>query len=402
MEKFIRRFTAFLLALAIGLCIINDQTDFFLHFGDYVPSLREKSPKAVETVSQISMRVSDITDLIPSPSEIIAMIKHEELPIDPSDVAVNAYIEDSPMLSFYPDENISMMFSDERALDVFGITNSSNKRNLIVRITSQRAEELDQTAISTDSSGQFKKTVKIPDTSLDRLNIEVYTGSRPYGEFESWVYNYIKIKKNEYGAWQIEESPVYEHNREMYEKDKSVSDALRRTPSIQSENSAIIEIAKQLTENCTTDYERILSIHDWVCDYIRYDTDSLSSTETAPYFAEDVVKNRSAVCLGFATLYAALCRSIDIPCNVVSGYALGVGSDTEWTALTIETDEQNHAWNEAYVDGRWVIVDTTWDCVNKIENGAVVEGTETSHLYFDANLEFFSSNHKILEYSKRR
>ena len=115
----------------------------------------------------------------------------------------------------------------------------------------------------------------------------------------------------------------------------------------------------------------------------------------------DIVKSRKAVCLGFATLMASLCRSIDIPCNVVSGYALGVGNDTAWTDTSIATDEQNHAWNEVYVDGRWMIVDTTWDCANKIENGEMNKG-EVSHLYFDANLQFFSNNHKILEYSKRR
>ena len=108
------------------------------------------------------------------------------------------------------------------------------------------------------------------------------------------------------------------------------------------------------------------------------------------------------MCLGFATLMASLCRSIDIPCNVVSGYALGVGDDTAWTEETAVTDEQNHAWNEVYVDGRWIIVDTTWDCTNKVENGEMVRGSGVSHLYFDANLQSFSANHKIIEYSKRR
>jgi transglutaminase/protease-like cytokinesis protein 3 len=87
---------------------------------------------------------------------------------------------------------------------------------------------------------------------------------------------------------------------------------------------------------------------------------------------------------------------------VVSGYALGVGEDTEWTEKSIITDYQNHAWNEVYVGGRWVIVDTTWDTANKIENGVMSKGEEVSHLYFDSNLQFFSQTHKILEYSRRR
>lgn len=396
-----KKFVAFLLAFILSVCIINAETDFFLHFGNYVPQAEEKFPEAVETVSKLSMALSDITDLIPSPAEFIAMIKNEELPIDPSDIATNAYISGSPMLSFYPDENIGILITDETTLNVFGITSSINKKHLIVHISDESGEILDQTSISVDGINRFNKAIKLPETQERFLDVTVYTGSKPYGEFASWVYNYVRLERLGQG-WAIQQSPVYSHNKLMYEKDKSTSEALKRTPSIQSQNSGIISIASEVTSGCETDYQRILALHDWVCSYLRYDMDSIASGEIPPYYAEEVVKNRNAVCLGFATLYAALCRSIDIPCNVVSGYALGIGADTEWTDETTLTEEQNHAWNEVYVDNRWVIVDTTWDCANKIENGVLTEGEEVSHMYFDANIDFFSANHKILEYSKRR
>lgn len=396
-----KKFIAFILIFTIGICVVNAETDFFLHFDSYTPQFSEKFPDAAESISKLSMKLSDITDLIPSPSEIAAFIKNEELPIDPSDIAVNAYISESPMLSFYPEENIGLLITEGNILNVFGVTPSINKRNLIVHISNSSGEMLSQTAVPTDSANRFNKSITIPDTEETTLDVSVYTGSKPYGEFESWVYNYVTIERTDEG-WSIKQSPVYEHNKIMFEKDKSTSEALKRTPSIQSENSGIISIATQVASGCETDYQRILALHDWVCEYLRYDMDSLKSEEIPPYYAEEVIKNRTAVCLGFATLYAALCRSIDIPCNVVSGYALGIGADKAWTESTIASEEQNHAWNEVYIDGRWIIVDTTWDCVNKIENGVLTEGTETSHLYFDANIDFFSVNHKILEYSKRR
>lgn len=396
-----KKFIAAVLAIAIGICIINAETDFFLHLGKYIPSAEENFPKAVDTIENLSMALSDVTDLIPSPAEFIAMIKNEELPIDPSDIASNAYIADSPMLSFYPDENVGMLITDGNTLNIFGITPSQSKKHLIANISDMSGETLDQTAISVDGINQFNKSIKIPETEETLLDVAVYAGSKPYGEFTSWVYNYVQLEKTESG-WSIKRSPVYEHNKEMFRKDKSASEALRRTPSIQSENEGIKSLASKLTEGCTSDYQRILALHDWVCEYLRYDTDSVNSNVTLPYTAEEVVQNRNAVCLGFATLYASLCRSIGIPCNVVSGYALGIGADTEWTEATILSDEQNHAWNEAYVDNRWVIIDTTWDCTNKIENGVLTEGGEISHMYFDANIDFFSANHKISEYSKRR
>ena len=51
-------------------------------------------------------------------------------------------------------------------------------------------------------------------------------------------------------------------------------------------------------------------------------------------------------------------RSQDIPAKLVKGYA-------SWTDVY-------HAWNEVYIasEGRWVIVDTTYDSYNYLRNYA--------------------------------
>lgn len=382
------------------LLIVNIETDWFANFGDYVPELERRHPEVTEAIEEASDYISDLTDMLPSPSELIAMIKNEELPIDPSDVAVNAYIQNSPMLSFYPKENISAKVRDGEYIRLFGLSGSEDKRHFIVRFSDADNDELYQTSISRNSDGEFDKTIKIPRSDNDIMSVEVYSGSRQYGEFTSWVYNYLYLERDSSGAWGISRSPVYEHNKEKYTADKSVKDALKNTPAIESDDKSVISLAQRITSGADTDYERVRLIHDWVCENISYDIDSLTSAKTVPYKATEVAENGKAVCLGFSTLTAALCRSINIPCNVVSGYALGVGEDTAWTSETVSTDEQNHAWNEAYVDGRWIIIDTTWDSPNKITNGREETG-ELSHLYFDANIDFFSANHKIIEYMKR-
>lgn len=401
MKKAFKKFIAVLLVAAIAVCVINAETDVFLNLSSYAPSFAEKFPQISSAISDASENLSRLTDYIPSLSEIVAMIKDEELPIDPADVATNAYIENSPLLTFYPNENIGMIV-DYDTIQIFGTTASKSKAHLIVEFTDENGESVEQVSVSVDSDNEFNKTITIPDTDGLSLDVAVYAGSKPYGQFESWVYNYVTVSKTPDGGWEMEESPVFENNKSMYEKDKSTKDALKSTASIQSDSSSIISIATQLTEGIENDYDKVLALHDWICSYMYYDTDSLSSQETPSYYAAEIVQTRKAVCLGFATLMAALCRSIDIPCNVVSGYALGVGTDTEWTDETVNTEYQNHAWNEVYVDGRWVIVDTTWDCTNKIENGEMIKGSEVSHIYFDANLQYFSNNHKIVEYSKKR
>ncbi len=381
------------------LLTVNAQTDFFSNIGKYFPALEENSPAVTSRISYISEYVADITSHIPSPSEIIALIKNEELPIDPSDVAVNAYITDSPMLTFFPSENISAVIENNK-LRLFGIISSDYRQHLVINISDTEDNQIAQVTASVNNNSKFSKTISIPDTDKNKLKIDVYAGTKAYGEFSSWVYNYLYIVHTENG-WEIEKSPVYDSNKVLYEKDKSISDALKSTVSIQTNNAAVKRLAEQITAGCTTDYQKLTAIHDWICENIYYDEDSVNSATPPPYSAVEVLDTRRAVCLGFATLSASLCRSVNIPCNVVAGYALGVGSDTQWTDESAATTEQNHAWNEAYVDGRWVIFDTTWDCKNKIENHKTVRYDDISHVYFDANPYFFSENHKIIEYIKR-
>ena len=403
MKKFLKFILAFLCVL-LGLLAVNYETDFFSHIGDYIPALEEKHPEITENISKLSNDISGFIHQIPTPGELRAMITGKELPIDPSDVATNAYIKNSPMLSFYPNENISMRVTDSQTVEIFGVVASTDKAWLVVCFNTPDGETVKQSTISANSDYTFYDEISIPETEHRTLDVDIYTGPEPYGNFLSWVYGYVTIE-NFYGEWQIQPSPVHDNNVTMYERDKSISDALESTLSIQSEYSNMRSIAEQVSDGYLTDYDRAAAIHDWVCSYLYYDNDALNSGETAPYAAAAVVNSRRAVCLGYATLYATLCRSIGIPCNVVSGYALGVGSDESddrWTDENINTDEQNHAWNEVYVDGRWAIVDPTWDSQNKYENGEFIAGEGVSHLYFDANPDFFSANHKILEYSLRR
>ena len=400
-----KKFFGFILALlcvVLGLCAVNYETDFFRNINEYIPALGEHFPAFTERISKLSSDLSGFMHQMPTPRELRAIIKNEELPIDPSDVATNAYIKNSPMLTFYPEENISIRVTGTRTVEIFGIVASADKSNLVVCFNTPDGETLDQIPVEVNDDYTFYDAIEIPETDSRTLDVNVYAGPEQYGNFLSWVYEYVTIE-NFYGEWQVKPSPVYDENVTMYERDKSISDALESTLSIQSEYPNMKSIAEQVSAGLTTDYARAAAIHDWVASYIYYDYDALNSEETLPYSATEVVNSRRAVCLGYATLYATLCRSIGIPCNVVSGYALGISDDEKhWTDENLASEEQNHAWNEVYADGRWVIVDTTWDSQNKYENGEFVQGETVSHLYFDANLDFLSANHKIIEYSLRR
>lgn len=398
--KAIKKTTLFLLIISLISVIINAKTRFFKDIGDYIPALETNYPHVTETISDISDMVNEFISRLPTPSELYANIRHVELPIDPEDVAANAYYSSNSMLNFYSAQNFSVSVSDDEA-DVYGILTSGNEKHLVYRFLDADDNVLEQFTDSVDADGNYRKIMTIPDGTHQ---LTIFTGAERFGNYSSQVFNYVYLEKNAEGAWQIALSPVTQHNITEYEKAKSISAALKSTYAVCAGTDSVISLARSITSGLATNYEKAAALHDWICNNIYYDTDSIvGEYNTAPYVATDVLEKKRAVCLGYANLYASLCRAISIPCNVVTGYALGVtGShDVNWNENNINTEEANHAWNEVYIDNRWVIVDTTWDCRNKIENGTTVSEGETSHLYFDANIMFFSSNHKIIDYPKR-
>ena len=379
------------------LCIvINSKTRFFKDIDKNIPFLGTKYPKITEFISDLSDKVNELVSYIPTPAEFIAKVRNTELPINPDDIAGNIYYSSNSMLNFYNKCNISVALSGNDA-DIYGVSDNPNDKYIVYRFLDENGEMLHQEFDIADSEGKFRRIVPIPDNAHQ---LTVFTGANRYGEFLSTVHDYVFLTTNENGDWEIAASPVYEHNVAMYEKPKSKSSALKNTYDICYKEPEIMSLAQEITQGMTTDYEKAAAIHDWVCSNIYYDSDSIDGTlNNAPYVASDVLETRRAVCLGYANLYAALCRSVNIPCNVVLGYSLGIASgDTAWNDENIYTNDPNHSWNEVYIDNRWVIVDTTWDSKNKYSNKKYETDTDVLHIYFDANIKFFSANHKITEY----
>jgi len=391
--KFIVKLTLTCFIIFICLVFVNNETDMLSNPERYLPKLADSRPEIIIQIKELSEKLTEHTGDFPTIEKISANIRRYTM--GKHDFVTNEYIKNSPLVSFYPKETIGLKLNDEY-VTVYGNTNDKEKVNFIALFTDEKENELSQTSFSSDFENEFAKKVEFPDTKKNRIQLSVYYSPKAYGEYRSWVLDYLYFIRDKNGLWTLEKSPVYDSNRQMYEQEKTESEALRSSANILSDNQSIAEFTTNLTANDKTVYDKALRVHDWVCENIYYDEDSLRNGKYPPYNPVDVINSKKAVCKGYAYLYATMLRSIGIPCNIVSGYALGIDGVDNWSELT-DTKTQNHAWNEVYIDGRWVIVDTTWDCGNKIVNGEKTrEGT--SHLFFDANLEYFSANHKIMQY----
>jgi hypothetical protein len=134
-----------------------------------------------------------------------------------------------------------------------------------------------------------------------------------------------------------------------------------------SETSRAAVIAKELTKTAATDMEKVRAIYEYVTGTIRYD-ETLAANVPADYIPDidRTVALEKDICYGYAALFAAMLRSVDIPAKLVMG--------------TTEYVDVYHAWNEVYYDGAWTTIDTTVDAGWK-ENGKTFEMTKDATRY---------------------
>lgn len=94
------------------------------------------------------------------------------------------------------------------------------------------------------------------------------------------------------------------------------------------------------------------AVHDYVADRVAYDVDSYRNGRYPPQDAATTFRTRLSVCAGYAALFEAIGRAAGLTVQTVGGRARG---------LTPEGMGEGHAWNAVKLDGRWYLVDTTWD-----------------------------------------
>ncbi|KXS09571.1 hypothetical protein M427DRAFT_220034 [Gonapodya prolifera JEL478] len=103
----------------------------------------------------------------------------------------------------------------------------------------------------------------------------------------------------------------------------------------------------------------------WAADTITYDVDIYNHGSTGPQSPDDVLRNRTAVCEGYANLLMAIFGAMGIGSDVVtkvSGCAKGVGFGAGQTEVEKDPYGQptNHAWIVCWLNGSPRVLDATW------------------------------------------
>ena len=123
------------------------------------------------------------------------------------------------------------------------------------------------------------------------------------------------------------------------------------TPSIYCDFNAesdCVKKARELAANAKDQAAAAEAIYNWIVDNITYDTEKATQMKNATGYLPDpdeTFHTKTGICFDYASLAAAMLRSVGIPTKIVTGY--------------VADQSIYHAWNMVYMQDKWVNVSFT-------------------------------------------
>lgn len=148
-----------------------------------------------------------------------------------------------------------------------------------------------------------------------------------------------------------------------------------------SESSQCVQKARELAADCGTDADVASAIYSYLVDHIQYDNDKANTVENG-YLPDpdETLKSGKGICFDYASLAAAMFRSLGIPCKLITGY---VGEETY------------HAWNSIYLKNQgWITVELkvqadTWQRVDiTFASGGMPENTISEDMQYTTRFTY--------------
>lgn len=150
---------------------------------------------------------------------------------------------------------------------------------------------------------------------------------------------------------------------------RQVHDVIERMPA--SARRDIGSVGRYIDENADDPFERVKAIHDFVATHLAYDAAAYYAGDIPSQDAAVVFRTKKAVCAGYAHLTKAIADVTGDELVVVVGDARTRGSDVAG---------EGHAWNAAYIEGQWYLLDATWDA-GHLSGSRFVADFDTSYLF---------------------
>ncbi len=108
-------------------------------------------------------------------------------------------------------------------------------------------------------------------------------------------------------------------------------------------SSPSVQKARELAANAQNEGDVVRAVYEWIATNVTYDKAKASQLADGTGYVPDpdsTLSSTTGICFDYASLAAAMFRSLGIPCQIITGY--------------VSPDNVYHAWNMIYIDGSWV------------------------------------------------
>ena len=151
----------------------------------------------------------------------------------------------------------------------------------------------------------------------------------------------------------------------------------------------IFTLSKALTEGLATDLEKTYVIYKWVTSNIEYDTVAFTTGNFRGIGnANTVIQRRKAICDGYSELIMRLGIQAGLNVKKIEGYAKVYGYQ-----VGVPLTTPNHAWNTVQIDGKWYLLDATWDAGGVSNDGKQYFKNKNDYVFFLTNPQIFIYSH---------
>lgn len=160
------------------------------------------------------------------------------------------------------------------------------------------------------------------------------------------------------------------------------ADAIARSAPDDPETT-LQELSAYFALNLSSKTDLVRAFYWWTANRIGYDAEnmfSLRPVEDTARLISETLRNRKAVCIGYAALFHELCRNAGIESYIILGY-------TRQQGVVVNT---NHAWILVHTDTCWNFTDPTWGA-GFIQNGSFEK--KFTDIYFSVQPDVMIKSH---------
>ena len=241
----------------------------------------------------------------------------------------------------------------------YGRTQLTNKSQRYIYDTIKKAIKNGKKSVSFD----YKKY------SMTEKNLE-YASLAFYYDYPEYDYCTLSTYYYQGSSHKTIVKQTFKYNSAMKKRKKELNDRTK-------------EIISSIPEDCDTDYEKALYLHDYLCKNVKYN--DKKDGNRWQHSAYGALIKRECVCDGYSRAYNLLLQKAGIQAWQVNGYAKEDGQ--------YDIDGIGHSWNIMWIEGECYYTDVTFD--DGDSNNCI------SHRYFCRSKEAFDNDHLILYSDKK-